>query len=111
MATIISSTTQSLSSVAFGTPIDISSADFVSVQIDGTWAATWVFQASLDNISWHGFALHNTANTTSTADSATSTTVGFFSKPCTGLKYLRVGLSAYTSGTANFRIIETILEK
>lgn len=111
MATIIGSTTQSLSSVAFGTPIDISNSDFVSVQIDGTWAATWVLQVSLDNISWHGFAMHNTANTTSTADIATSTTVSMVSKPCTGLKYLRVGLSAYTSGTVNFRITETILEK
>lgn len=111
MATIVSTQTQSLSSAAFGTPIDISSADFVSVQIGGTWAATWVFQASLDNISWHSFAMHNTANATSNADVNTATTVAFYSKPCTSIKYFRVGLSAYTSGTANFIITETMLEK
>lgn len=111
MATIVDSQTQSLSSVAFGTPIDISSSDLISVAIDGTWVGTWVYQASLDNISWHSFALHNIANTISTNDVATSTTLGFYSKPCTGLKYFRVGLSAYTSGTAVFRITETILEK
>lgn len=111
MATIVGTQTQSLSSVSFGTPINISSADYISVQIEGTFVGTWVFQASLDNISWHGFAMHNTANGTSTADVATSTTIGFFSKPCTGLEYFRFGISSYTSGTANITVTETMLEK
>lgn len=111
MATIINTTTQSLSDAVARPVIDISNADFVSVQIDGTFVGTWVFQASLDSSSWSNFAMHQTSVTTSTTDVATSTVTGMFSKPCTGLKYLRCILNAYTSGTANFTITQTMLEK
>jgi hypothetical protein len=111
MATIINTITQSLSDSAARPFIDISNADFVSVQIDGTFVGTWVFQASLDNSSWANFAMHQISTTTATTDVATGTTTGFFTKPCTGLKYLRCILNAYTSGTANFIITQTMLEK
>jgi hypothetical protein len=111
MATIVGSTTQSLSSVTSGTAVDISAADNLSVQIDGTFVATWAFQVSLDGTFWQNFGMHSTSNATATNDVTSATVVGFFIKPCTGIKYFRPTLTAYTSGTVNFRINETMLEK
>lgn len=111
MATIINTITQSLSSVTSGTAVDISNADHISVQIDGTFAATWSFQVSLDGTFWQNFAMHSASNATATSDVTNATITGFFSKPCTGIKYFRPTLTAYTSGTVNFRINETMLEK
>ena len=112
MATIIDDQVVNLSDTSTKPVIDISSADNITVVIEGTFVATWVLQASLDGTNWINFALHQNGNVTATADIATNTSIGaFITKPCTGLKFFRPSLTAYTSGTVIFKIYQTMLEK
>lgn len=111
MATIINSQVVNLSDTSTKPSIDISNADNITVVIEGTFVATWVLQASLDGTNWINFALHQNGNITATADIATNTVASYLSKPCTGLKFFRPSLTAYTSGTVIFRINQTMLEK
>ena len=132
MATIVATQTRSLSSTSLSTVyneadltynsagvlydnnntwVDISNTDFLSIQISGTFVANWVLQVSLNGVWWHNFAMHQTTQSDSTTDSTTGTAPGFFNKPCSGMKYFRCILTAYTSGTVNCIINETILRK
>lgn len=91
--------------------VDISNTDFLSIGIHGTFVGTWVFEASLDNVNWNSFAMHQTSNATATTDVVSGTTAGFYTKPCTGIRYFRCIFSSYTSGVANIIVTKSILDK
>ena len=114
MATIINTQTFSIGSVTPNGPlIDISQADFISVQIDGTFVGTITFRTGIEStgVVMNSFGMHRSSETTSTTDATNTTTTGLFSKPCTGLRYFQMIFTAYTSGTANITVVETILDK
>jgi hypothetical protein len=132
MATILATQTQGLSSTSLSkvyneagltynsagvlydntnTWVDISNTDFLSISINGTFVGTWVFEVSLDNVNWNSFAMHQTSSTTATTDVTTGSTVGFYSKQCSGVRYFRCFFSAYTSGTASIVVTKSILDK
>lgn len=99
--TILKTQTSTLGALsAVSGVLDVSDADFMSVQITGTFVGTLNFQASLDNITFFQFAIHQSANATSTADvvSATTTFLGY--KSVWALRFVRVEMIAYTSGSA-----------
>jgi hypothetical protein len=105
MATFIKQSTSTLGVLNAVTPVvDISDADFVTLQISGTFVATVTFQGSNDNVTWYSFALHNTSITTATTDTITSTAGGVFSKPTNGIKFFRAQATSYASGTVTVDI-------
>jgi hypothetical protein len=65
-------------------------------QITGTWVATIVFEVSNDNSNWFAIEGYNT-NGWSTFTSTTANGMFLTDVPA---KYIRVRMSAYTSGTA-----------
>jgi hypothetical protein len=78
---------------------DASNYSWGSVQVTGTWSGTITFQVSNDNSTWNSMTW---ANSASTVSSSTSTTTGnaVFHGPIPG-RYIRIRMTAYTSGTAN----------
>lgn len=79
---------------------DVSAYRSFSLQIMGTWVGTLTIQASDDNGTWvnTGTAVKDSTQTFLTAGNTTSN--GLISGPITH-RYLRVRMTAYTSGTAN----------
>lgn len=70
----------------------------VSLQFSGTFAATYAFEVSNDNITWYAQVLGRTDQSGS-ATASTVTSVLWTGD--VGARYFRVRLTAYTSGTAN----------
>lgn len=77
--------------------LDVTEYKSVSIQLTGTWVGTVTFQGSNDNGSFYDIVAQDTTSLTSPF-SAETTTVGLYNIPIV-YKYLRVRLTAYTSGT------------
>lgn len=76
---------------------EVSLFKWFQIQILGTWSGTLAFQGSSDNSNWVGITAVNVGSTTAIV---TATTVnGIYSGPL-NFKYLRIRMTAYTSGTA-----------
>lgn len=92
------------------TAFGVEDADFVGIQSSGTWAGTLTFQCSLDGTNWQTMAtwLSSTAENTGTT---TSTTNGVWTRRVGGLRFVRVQMTAYTSGTATVRLLSTRMAK
>lgn len=76
---------------------DVGNYAVAVVQVTGSFVGTLTFQGSNDNTNWFNILASNLGSTA--AISATTTTTGMFAVPL-GFKYLRVRMTAYTSGTA-----------
>jgi hypothetical protein len=77
--------------------LDVSAYSSASIQITGTWAGTITFQVSDDGVNYVSQVV---ANSITTGGSVLSTTTsGVYSVPLFH-RYLRVRMTAYTSGTA-----------
>lgn len=74
--------------------VDTVSANFVAVQLTGTWAGTVAFEGSNDNVTWN--ALTAIRGDGGSASSTTSNSL--FTLPATH-KWVRGRISTYTSGT------------
>jgi len=90
------------------TSADIGRAGNVTVYIYGTYAGVNVtFEISPDNTNWFPVAM--TREDTATSESATgvlaSNTIRAWTMGAPGLNYLRVRATAWTSGTAQVRIV------
>lgn len=79
--------------------VDVSGYRWASVQINGTWVGTFTFQASNDgviwvdtNVTWPALTVSNVLRTTATFNS-------IYIFPIYA-RYIRVRMTAYTSGTA-----------
>jgi hypothetical protein len=77
--------------------LDVSAYKFISLQLTGTWVGTVTFQGSNDNGTFFNIAASNPTNTISPFI-VSSAAVGMFIIPIT-FKFLRVRVTAYTSGT------------
>jgi spore maturation protein SpmB len=80
--------------------IDLNDAGYklVSASIEGTWVATISFEGSNNNISWWSVGAYKANDP---GNFVTSTTInGHFLIPTLGFRYIRVRVSAYTSGSA-----------
>lgn len=77
--------------------------DWVVVQTTGTWAGTLTFQSSLDGVNFLGLAgLPLTATAVGTY--ALSRTTNDIMKFNNLGKYMRIQMTAWTSGTANIMV-------
>ena len=89
---------------------DVSNYSFVSVQITGAYVGTVVFEASNDNVNWSSSFLRNPGfngvNNASNFTTVNSQFVGALE-----LRYYRVRMSAYTSGTATVTAELTALNR
>lgn len=72
---------------------------WISVQVTGTFVGTLTFQQSNDNTNFVNMPLWSAASTQTTSGTST-TAAGIFVGPVNG-RYVRVRMTAYTSGTAN----------
>ena len=82
------------------TPIassDVLGYGYAEIAITGTFVGTATFECSNDDTNW--FAL-NTIKTTDREPYSATTQIGMFTGPVTG-RYIRVRISAYTSGTVS----------
>jgi hypothetical protein len=77
--------------------LDVTPYQYVSLQLTGTWVGTVTFQGSNDNGTFFNIAAEVPANTISPFVSS-STAVGLFIIPIK-FKFLRVRVTAYTSGS------------
>ena len=88
----------------FGNSVSLSDCDFFSVNVTGTWVGTLKWMGSLDNVNWFDMALQNANGAVTPAVSLTSTGTdkngNYFASAGSGLLYVRVVTSAWTSGTA-----------
>mgnify|MGYP001592237760 CR=1 FL=1 len=64
--------------------------------VQGTFVATAVFEASTDKTVWNGLQVTNVA---SGASGTTATTTGLYKAGLSGISYVRARVSDYTSGT------------
>lgn len=79
---------------------DVGAYKWVSLQITGTFSGTLTFQGSNDNTTFNSVILQRSSdNITGTATNTTATNA-LWHGPVT-YRYLRVRMTAYTSGTAN----------
>ena len=76
---------------------DVSAYKFISLQLTGTWAATVSFQGSNDNGTFDEIVSQDMGEQTSPYVEST-TTNGIYKVP-TAFNFLRVRVTAYTSGT------------
>ena len=87
-----------------GGSVPLSDCDFFSVNVIGTWVGTLKWMGSLDNVNWFDMALQNANGAVTPAVSLTSTGTdkngNYFASAGSGLLYVRVVASAWTSGTA-----------
>ena len=77
--------------------LDVSAYKFVSIQLAGTWVGEVRFQGSIDNGTFFDIAVQN-PSALSTPYITSLSTIGMVKIP-TIFKYLRVRVTAYTSGT------------
>jgi hypothetical protein len=77
--------------------LDVSAYKYVSIQLTGTWAGTVSFQGSNDNGTFYDVAVQNPRALATPYVTALSA-VGLVKVPII-FKYLRVRVTAYTSGT------------
>jgi len=78
---------------------DVSAYRWMSLHINGTYSGTLSFQASNDNSNWLNFPLVDLQGFTGTSKSALASVGGLWTGP-TNFRYLRVRMTAYSSGTA-----------
>src|SRR6267143_1654293 len=78
---------------------DVSGYQTASIQISGTWVGTITFQGCDDNSNFLPI-LATDASDAIEAPETTTTSNGLFYIPLT-FRYLRIRMTAYTSGTAN----------
>lgn len=71
----------------------------IGIQITGTWVGTITFYSTIDNTNYTSFVVVSSADTASTGVT-TTTANGSFIAAIAGTNQVRVGFSAYTSGTA-----------
>lgn len=76
--------------------IDTEGAAVVAIDVSGTFAATYIFEATIDGVTWFGVAAR-IESSRAWSGSSTSPTRWFI--PCQGYDQIRVYVSAYTSGT------------
>lgn len=76
--------------------IDTEGAAVVAIDISGTFSATYIFEATIDGVTWFGVAAR-IESSRAWSGSSTSPTRWFI--PCQGYDQIRVYVSAYTSGT------------
>ena len=92
------------SAATTGGSVPLSDCDFFSVNLTGTWVGTMKWMGSLDNVNWFDIALQNANGAVTPAVSLTSTGTdkngNYFASAGSGLLYVRVVTSAWTSGTA-----------
>lgn len=86
-------------------------ADYVGVQVSGTFAGTLTFQATIDGTNWVTASVQPIGATTSTTWVTTATAVGLWNRPTGGFKGFRVQMTAYTSGSASVTLVTTRVEK
>jgi hypothetical protein len=82
-------------------------AEFVGVQVSGTFSGTLTFQATIDGTNWVTMAVQPLGATAATTWVTTATAAGVWTRPVGGLKQVRVQMTAYTSGSASVTIVET----
>jgi hypothetical protein len=102
---ITTSTAGALNAVS--STFQIENADDFGVQISGTFAGTLGFQVSLDGTNWLAAGVQPVGTTTPTTWVTSSATTGAWVRPAGGLKYARVQMTAYTSGTATITFVGT----
>lgn len=79
--------------------LDVSAYKFISLQLTGVWVGTVTFQGSNDNGTFFSIGAVN-PSTINGPLVISSTTAGLFIIPV-GFKFLRVRVTAFTSGTVN----------
>ena len=77
---------------------DVSAYRWLSLQIDGTWSGTLSFQGSNDNTTWFATGLVDVTDTVITNRTVTTTNRLVYGP--TNCKYVRVRMTAYSSGSA-----------
>ena len=78
---------------------DVSTYKFLSLQLTGTWVGTVTFQGSNDNGTFDDVVSQDMGEQTSPYSESTTTT-GIYKIP-TAFNFLRVRVTAYTSGTVD----------
>lgn len=84
-----------------------SGAASIGVQVAGTFVATISFEATIDGTNWVAIGVAPLSDLRAGALVTSATAVGAWQTPVqvSGLRGFRARCSAYTSGTANVRII------
>lgn len=88
-----------LGSLNASTIIPVEDAEFFIFQTSGTWAGTITPQISLDGSNWDTFAVKPASGTTETTNVATVTSNACFFHETMGAAYVRLIMTAYTSGS------------
>ena len=106
-------TQDSLTASADYVELDLTYTDNVAIQITGTWVGTITFQGSNNGTNFVSTVAKESTNVSLAALTATTTTNGMFYIG-TNLfhpKFLRVTMTAFTSGTAVVDILTTSIQR
>lgn len=82
-------------------------AEVVGIQVSGTFVGTLTFQCSIDGTNWVTAAVQPIGATAATTWVTTTSAAGIWTRPVGGVKFVRVQMTAYTSGSASVSIFET----
>ena len=102
--------TGSLTALNSTVVIGTDDADYVSVQLTGTWSGTVTFETTVNGVDWVSMRIIEVSDNSKTGKS-TTTANGVFVHECFGLDDFRVRFSSYSSGTATVNMHSSRLAK
>lgn len=76
----------------------------IGIQLGGTWVGTVTFEGTIDTGDWQTF---NATKTNSSSPATTATANGIWIGSVSGLRKIRVRVSAFTSGRINVQLLAT----
>lgn len=84
--------------------VSLDGADTFAMQVSGTWVGTISFSGSIDGTNYIPWGMQSLSRANNYDQQATTTVNGVFSHEA-HIKFFRVQMTSYTSGTANISII------
>ena len=98
-----STTTGTLGVLNAAVEVNLDGADTFAMQVSGTWVGTISFSGSIDGVNYLPWGMQSLGRANNYDQQATTTVNGIFSHEA-HIKFFRVQMTSYTSGTANISV-------
>jgi hypothetical protein len=98
-----STTTGTLGVLNAAVEVNLDSAETFAMQVSGTWVGTISFSGSIDGTNYLPWGIQSLGRANNYDQQATTTVNGIFSHEA-HVRFLRVQMTSYTSGTATVTI-------
>lgn len=108
---MLGTTTGNIGALNAALAVAVEDTNYFTVQLNGTWAGTISFEATVDGTNWVSLALVNSSSTALTTGVVSTVGNGIFFHPSAFANQFRVRFSAYTSGTASVTFLTTRISK